>query len=101
MLCGASALGFVGWARKIETWDNGVDANRDPKFTSKFWKGLFKEFGTKLNLSTTYHPQIDGQTEHMNQFIEDMLWMYVMDKPNKWENYLYLIGFSYKNGYQA
>jgi hypothetical protein len=54
--------------------------NRDPKFTSNFWMGLFKGFGTNLNFSTTYHPESDGKTERLNQVIEDMLMMYVMDK---------------------
>ena len=50
-----------------------IVSNRDPKFTSNFWKGLFKEFGIKLNLSTSYHQQTYGQTEWVNQVIEDML----------------------------
>jgi hypothetical protein len=50
-------------------------SDRDPKFTSNFWKGLFNGFGTKLNFSTTYHPESDGQTERVNQVIEDMLWI--------------------------
>lgn len=66
-----------------------IVSNRDSKFTSNFWKGLFKEFGTNLNLSTTYHPQTDGQIETLNEVIEDMLRMYVMDRPSKWEDYLY------------
>jgi hypothetical protein len=75
--------------------------DRDPKFTSKFWKGLFNGFGTNLNFSTTYHLESDGQTERVNQVIGDMLRMYVMDKPSKWEDYLHLVDFSYNNGYQA
>jgi hypothetical protein len=54
---------------------------RDPKFTSNFWKGLFKGFGTNLNLSIAYHLEADGKTERTNRIIEDMLRMYVMDQP--------------------
>jgi hypothetical protein len=78
-----------------------IVSNRDPKFTSKFWKGLFNGTGTNLNFSTAYHPESDGQTERVNQVIEDTLMMYVMDKPSKWEDYLHLVEFSYNNGYQA
>jgi hypothetical protein len=74
---------------------------RDPKCTSKFWKGLFKGFKTNLNFSTTYHPWSDGKTKRVNQVIEDMLRMYVIDKQYKWEDYLHLVQFSYNNGYQA
>jgi hypothetical protein len=62
---------------------------------------LFKGFGTNLNLSTTYHPESDGKTERTNRIIEDMLRMYVMDQPSKWEDYIHLVEFSYNNGYQA
>jgi hypothetical protein len=75
--------------------------DKDPKFTSNFFKGLFKGFGTNLNFSTPYHPESDGQTKRVNQVIEDMLRMYVMDKPSKWKDYLHLVEFSYKNGCQT
>jgi hypothetical protein len=55
--------------------------DRDLKFTSIFWKGLFKGFGTNLNFSTTYHPDSYGKTKKINQIIEDMLRMYVMENP--------------------
>lgn len=78
-----------------------IVSDRDPKFASNFWKGLFKGFGTNLNMSTAYHPQTDGQTERVNQVIEDMLRMYVMDQPSKWEDYLHLVEFAYNNGHHA
>ena len=52
----------------------------------------------QLNFSTSYHPQTNGKTERVNQVLEYMLHMYVMDKPSKWEEYLHLVEFSYKNG---
>ena len=70
-----------------------IVSDRDVKFTSNFWKGLFADLRTKLNFSTTYHPQTDGKTERFNQVLEDMLRMYVMDKPTKWEYYLHLVEF--------
>ena len=75
-----------------------VISYRDTKFTSNFWKSLFAYLGTKLNFSTPYHPQIDGQKKRVSQVLEDMLHMYVMDKPSKWEDYFHFIDFAYNNG---
>jgi len=66
-----------------------------------FWKCLFKGFKINLNFNTTYHPKTDGKPERVNQVIEDMLRMYVMEKPYKWEYFLHLVEFSYNNGYKA
>jgi transposase InsO family protein len=68
-----------------------IASDRDPKFTSNFWKGLFQGFGINLNFSTTCHQQTNGKTKRVNQEIEDMLRMYVMDKPSKWKDYLHLV----------
>ena len=49
---------------------------KDPKFMGNFWKYLFKGLNTTLNFSTSFHQQTDGQTERVNQILEDMLRMY-------------------------
>jgi hypothetical protein len=55
--------------------------DRDSKFTHKCWQGLFKGFETNQNLSTMYHPELDGKTKRNNRIIEDMLIMYMMEQP--------------------
>ncbi|GJT22234.1 retrotransposon protein, putative, ty3-gypsy subclass [Tanacetum coccineum] len=50
-----------------------IVSDRDPKFTSRFWKGLQKAWGTRLKFSTAFHPQTDGQSERTIQTLEDML----------------------------
>ena len=52
---------------------------------------------TKLLFNTAYHPQTNGQTERVNQILEDMLRMHVMHQPRKWEDYLPLVEFAYNN----
>ena len=54
-----------------------IISNRDPKMTSLFWQGLFDNVGTKLNFSSTYHPQMNGQSEIVNSTILDLLKCYV------------------------
>jgi hypothetical protein len=50
-----------------------IISGRGTQFTSRFWKRLHGSMDTKLNFSSTYHPQTDGQTERTNQVLEDML----------------------------
>jgi hypothetical protein len=78
-----------------------IVSKRDPNFTSKFWKGLFKGFKTNLNFITSYHLESDGKIERVNQMIEDMIRIYLRKKPSKWEDYLHFIEFSYNNGNQS
>ena len=59
------------------------------------------ELGTQLNFSLAYHPETDRQAKHVNQILEDMLRMYMMDRQNKWEEYLHLVEFAYNNGYHS
>ena len=74
---------------------------RDPRFTSKFWKELQSALGTRLNLSTTFHLQTDGQSERVIQVLEDMLRGCVLDFPRSWDRYISLMEFAYNNSYQT
>ena len=47
--------------------------DRDSRFTAKFWQSLQKAMGTKLNFSTSFHPQTNGQSERVIQILKDML----------------------------
>ena len=78
-----------------------IISDRDPRMTSRFWQTLNAALGTKLNFSSAYHPETDGQTERVNQVFEDMLRMYCMDQQYKWEEYLPLVEFAYNNTYHA
>jgi len=57
--------------------------------------------GTKLKVSTSFHPLIDKQTEITIQTMKDMLWACALDFKGSWDCYLPLIEFSYNNSYQA
>nr|GFB26433.1 putative reverse transcriptase domain-containing protein [Tanacetum cinerariifolium] len=50
-----------------------IICDRDPRFTSNFWKAFQKTMGTRLDMSTAYHPETDGQSERAIQTLEDML----------------------------
>nr|GEX70038.1 putative reverse transcriptase domain-containing protein [Tanacetum cinerariifolium] len=55
-----------------------IISNRDSKFTSLFWKALYKDLGTRLDMSMAYHPLTDGQSDRTIQTLEDMLCTYVI-----------------------
>ena len=50
-----------------------IVSDRDPRFTAHFWKSFQKAMGTRLTMSTTFHPQTDGQSKRTIQVLEDML----------------------------
>jgi len=68
-------------------------SDRYPKFSSKFWKSLFKTLETQLRFSIAFHPDSDGQTERMNQILGIMLRHYVDDRPTTWTKYIPIIEF--------
>ncbi|TYH31228.1 hypothetical protein ES288_A01G157200v1 [Gossypium darwinii] len=78
-----------------------IVSDRDPRFTSRFWKKLQDALGKKLHFSTAFHLQIDGQSERVIQILEDMLRCCILEFEGTWEKYLPLIEFSYNNSFQS
>ena len=78
-----------------------IISDRDSRFMSSFWTGLQKALGTKLNPSTAYHPQTDGQTERTIQTLEDLLRACVLNFRGSWDSHLPLVEFSYNNSYHS
>ena len=62
-----------------------IVSNRDPRFTVHFWKSFQKAMGTRLTMSTAFHPQTDGQSERTIQVSEDMLRACILDNKGSWE----------------
>ncbi|GKD72879.1 reverse transcriptase domain-containing protein, partial [Tanacetum coccineum] len=78
-----------------------IISDRDGRFTSCCWQIVQKDLGTRLDMSTAYHPQTDGQSERMIQTLEDMLRACVIDFHGSWDVHLPLAEFSYNNSYHS
>nr|GFB27425.1 retrotransposable element Tf2 [Tanacetum cinerariifolium] len=80
---------------------SAIVLDRDPRFTSRFWKGLQKAWGTRLKFSTAFHPQADGQSERTIQTLEDMLRSCALEWTGNWDDYICLVEFAYNNSWHA
>ena len=78
-----------------------IVSDRDPRFTSNFWRSLWHLTGTTLAMSTAYHPQTDGQTERTNRTLEDMLRAVTSYEQDDWDEKLVTIEIAYNNSTQA
>jgi hypothetical protein len=78
-----------------------IISDHGAQFIARFWKQLQYALGTKLIRSSAYHPQTDGQTEMVNQILEDMLRACVLQYDKNWDKCLSLAEFSYNNSYQT
>nr|GEY33026.1 reverse transcriptase domain-containing protein [Tanacetum cinerariifolium] len=78
-----------------------IISDRDIKFTSRFWRSLQEALGTRLDMSTAYHLETNGQSERTIQTLEDMLRACVIDFGGSWDRHLPLVEFSYNNSYHA
>ena len=64
-----------------------IVSERDPRFTAHFWKSFQKVMGTQLMMSTTFHPQTNGQSERTIQILVDILLACVLDLKGSWEEH--------------
>jgi transposase InsO family protein len=78
-----------------------IVSDRGSQFTSRFWQKLHESLDTRLNFSLAYHPQTDGQTERVNQILEDMLRACALKNKTSWDKNLPYAEFSYNNSYQT
>lgn len=92
---------FVDTIYRLHGMPKILVSDRDPVFTSKFWRCVFQATGTQLRLSTAYHPETDGQTERVNQSIECYLRCFISSHPKKWSQWLSMCEFWYNTNWHS
>ncbi|KAL0642100.1 hypothetical protein Bca4012_103094 [Brassica carinata] len=92
---------YVDQVVRLHGVPTDIVSDRDPRFTSNFWKALQEAEGTKLFISTAYHPERDDQTKRTIRAIDDMMRMCILDWAGSWEKHLPLIEFSYNNSFHS
>lgn len=91
------AHAFLNTVYKLHGLPTSLVTERDPVFISRFWQELMKLLGAQLNMSSAYHPQSDGQTERVNQCLENYLRSMLIDQPKKWTRWLALAQWWYNS----
>ena len=82
---------------RLHGMPDDVVADRDPRWTGRFWRAVLKKLRTKINLSTAYHPESDGQTERMNRVVCEALRNYVSGDEHTWDEHLSMVEFAINN----
>ena len=83
------AVAFIQHIVRLHDFLASIILDRDKFFMSLFWKELFRLQGMTLRRSTTYHPQIDGQSEVVSRTLETYFRSFIHGKPKEWSQWLY------------
>jgi len=89
---GAARL-FLHQVWKLHGLPKCVISDRGPQFVARFTKELYRLLGIKLVSSTAWHPQTDRQMEHVNQELDQYLWLFVNERQDNWYNLLPMVEF--------
>ena len=92
---------FMNTIVKLHGVPKVIISDRGTQFNSNFWKSLWSALGTKIAMTTAYHPQADGQTERANRVLLDMLRSYVDIKHNDWDEKLAMAEFAVNSSVHA
>ena len=92
---------FLDHIYRLHGLPTSIISDRDKIFTSQFWQALFKAAGTSLRLSSSYHPQTDGQTERVNQCLETFLRCFAHSCPSQCHRWLSLAEYWYNTSFHS
>jgi hypothetical protein len=92
---------FADNVYRLHSLPQSLVSDRDPVFTSQFWQSVFRATGTQLKMSTSNHPETDGQTERVNQSIECYLRCFVSAHPQDWSKWISLCEFWYNTNWHS
>ncbi|MCO5572398.1 hypothetical protein L7F22_026152 [Adiantum nelumboides] len=88
---------FVAQIFRLHGMPETIVSDRDPRFTSLFWKAIWENIGISLQFSSSFHPQTDEQSNIADSVVLDLLTSYISDQKTQWERYLPLVEFAYNN----